>query len=97
MASCVSNALTAGFAEEQERPVGVIDSTDYLVTCPACKAEDTPRAVERGSGYGGGSWSVPDSDKFDLKFKQSYGECLIESATCQACGSEATVKITRTG
>ncbi len=74
--------------------MGVIDSTHYRVTCPACKAKDAPRAVEYGSAYGGGSWSGPDSDKFDLHFKLlPNGESVIVSATCK-CGSEAIVEIT---
>lgn len=74
--------------------MGVIDSTHYRVTCPACNAKDAPRAVEHGSAYGGGSWSRPDSDKFDLHFKLlPNGESVIVSATCK-CGSEAIVEIT---
>lgn len=78
--------------------MGVIDTTRYRVTCPSCRAEDNPKAVERGSGYGGGSWSGPDSEKFDLHLEPTpYGESLIASAKCTACGSEAVVEITGTG
>lgn len=77
--------------------MGVIDSTQYRVACPACKAEETLRAVERGSTHGGGSWSGPDSYKFHLQLVLThYGESVIVSAICK-CGSEATVELTGPG
>lgn len=71
--------------------MGVIDSTHYLLNCPVCFAQDAPRAVERGSVYGGGYWTGPESEKFVLHLKHlPTGESVIEAATCK-CGGTATV------
>jgi len=73
--------------------MGVIDSTHYRVSCPQCGASDDPRAVQKGSVYGAGHWSGPESDKFDLQLKQTMeGESLIVSARCKKCGAAANVK-----
>lgn len=77
--------------------VGYIDSTQYLITCPKCSAEDAPRAIQYGSMYSAGHWGGPSSEVFSLALELQGEERVIVSASCNRCGAEALVQITHTG
>ncbi len=73
--------------------MGIIDSTDFTLTCPNCGEAESGRAVQYGSSWSHGGWSnPPDFKKFVVQWQEdkSYGP-LVRAATCQKCGAAASV------
>ena len=73
--------------------MGTIDTLWFKVTCGECQASESVNVRDKGSGWSGSSWNeVGQLEKF--RVSATGGGKLtpkIESATCNACGSEAEV------
>lgn len=74
--------------------MGVIDHTNYEVSCPNCCAKESFRILDKGSGYGGSHWQGgPSSELFGLQWTAGGGsEPDLLKAVCKKCGTVATVR-----
>ncbi len=73
--------------------MGVIDKTEYRLTCPQCDTSETSKVLEKGSEYGG-SWQDGTSFKHFTTEWSGGGsqEPRLTLAICKACGGSAKVK-----
>ena len=72
--------------------MGITDSSKAQLYCENCGAKDLVKAVEKGSGFGGRSWTpFSDSKLFDFVEVSDPAFPRIESATCKSCGQPAII------
>lgn len=66
--------------------MGIVDSIRVRLTCQKCGATDVIRAVQKGSGYGFGSWDdFSDSSLFDVQSQRGVDSPDVTAATCKRC------------
>jgi len=75
--------------------MGVIDKTEYRLTCSQCNTSETSKVLDKGSGYGGSSWQ--EGATFTLFTTEWSGgggsqEPRLTLAVCKACGRNAKVE-----
>lgn len=73
--------------------MGIIDKSNYKLSCAKCGTEETGSVLDKGSGWGGSHWQ---SGATFLLFDTSWAgggkqEPKLTSAVCKECGGAAQV------
>ena len=75
--------------------MGIIDVHHYKLTCDTCNHIEEGKVVDKGSSFGGSSWSNRTSFKnFECEWEDTKEpqEPELLKAVCKTCGKPATVK-----
>ena len=73
--------------------MGISDKTTFTLGCPQCDTTEAKPVLDYGSTYSGPKWdSQAKFSKFETVWTGGgHEEPKITSATCRACGEQATV------
>lgn len=71
--------------------MGFLDSNNFTIICPKCRAKEEARVVQRGSVFGANWRSPPTLQKFTAEWQDRGAGPVIDIAKCRSCDVEAII------